>query len=710
MNPLHPWALLIGTVALALPIAIHLLTKPKPVAIPLSTLQFLQELVEQRRARSRLRDWLVLLLRALAIGLIALAIARPRMASPPVIVASPDAKTARVVIIDQSQSMLAGQGTSQPWQRAQIAALRYLDYANELQAGVVLCGAKARGVFDRLSGNFESLREAVKVAKPLSENANVSDAIAKAGQWLATTAPDAKREVVIVSDFQRSDWGGLSLESLPPETNVLFESVGISQASNLAILSVRVSDRVTQGQSTQIQVEVANYTDVAKQVVCRMVMNNNNGTNGSNGTTGTILSFKGNIGPQQTTVLQQSIAFDTVGWPTGRVQIEDHSDVQPLDDVFPIAFHVQEAPKILLVTRQPALQKASASYFLEQALSVVQEPSVVERVRAESVQDRQWNDASLIVLDHPGQIPRASLEQLAAAVRRGRGLLMTMSELSDGTNHQTLAEILGSAYQPPIEWTNEQRGEVRKGLFVTRVQTRQPPFQVFGDSIYAGLGSVKIGGGLPTRATREGLKPAILSELSDGSAWLTMTDCESGRIAVLNGDLQQSNFAQEGIFVPIMAELSKLLMQGESLLTANCGQTLVRTLPANLTASEPFEVAAVDTQSKGVQEVGRFDFSPTKRSIIWTWAEPPGPGIYQVKQSGNTVLAVATNAPPSEADLDSMDQAAIKNRLEGSKGRIGFRTADQSTEDQQDSWWTWFALACSCSMLAEILILLWFRT
>src|SRR5687768_1820152 len=103
MNFLHPWALGIGAAAIALPIVIHWLTRPRPVTMPLSTLRFVREAVQQRRARHRLRDWLILLLRALAVALLAWAFARPLLGSKPLMADAPG-DAVRLVILDRSQS------------------------------------------------------------------------------------------------------------------------------------------------------------------------------------------------------------------------------------------------------------------------------------------------------------------------------------------------------------------------------------------------------------------------------------------------------------------------------------------------------------------------------------------------------------------------------------------------------------------------------
>src|SRR3954453_1661810 len=105
MNLLHPW-LLAGLAAISLPVLIHWLTKPRPVSVPLSTLRFVREAVQQRRARYRLRDLIILLLRATAIVLLAIAFGRPLAGSKPLVADAPG-QAVRVVILDRSQSMAA---------------------------------------------------------------------------------------------------------------------------------------------------------------------------------------------------------------------------------------------------------------------------------------------------------------------------------------------------------------------------------------------------------------------------------------------------------------------------------------------------------------------------------------------------------------------------------------------------------------------------
>src|SRR5687768_13168975 len=126
MSFLHTWAIFAGVLAAGLPVAVHFLTKPRPVRMPLSTIQFVMELVEQRRARHRLRDFLVLLFRTAAILLFAFALARPLFSQRPLLSEDGQTDVLRVVVVDVSQSMAAASHGVPVFERARSIAAEHL--------------------------------------------------------------------------------------------------------------------------------------------------------------------------------------------------------------------------------------------------------------------------------------------------------------------------------------------------------------------------------------------------------------------------------------------------------------------------------------------------------------------------------------------------------------------------------------------------------
>ncbi len=73
--PLFLWAL----AALAIPIIIHLFYFRRFKKVYFTNVKFLKELKEERASRNRLKHWLVLLARMLAVAFLVLAFAQPYM-------------------------------------------------------------------------------------------------------------------------------------------------------------------------------------------------------------------------------------------------------------------------------------------------------------------------------------------------------------------------------------------------------------------------------------------------------------------------------------------------------------------------------------------------------------------------------------------------------------------------------------------------------
>src|SRR5205085_4385540 len=74
-------SLLAGGVCMAIPVVLHLIMRQRPKQFIFPALRFIQERRLANQRRLQLRHWLLLGLRCGAIGLLALALARPSVAS-----------------------------------------------------------------------------------------------------------------------------------------------------------------------------------------------------------------------------------------------------------------------------------------------------------------------------------------------------------------------------------------------------------------------------------------------------------------------------------------------------------------------------------------------------------------------------------------------------------------------------------------------------
>lgn len=104
MNFLHPGLALAAVAAIALPIVIHLLFRRRRIPLDWAAMEILREAMRRTNRRLRAEQWLVLVLRCLAVLALGLAIAVPVMSS--VLMSATEPRTWMVVIDDGVTSAL----------------------------------------------------------------------------------------------------------------------------------------------------------------------------------------------------------------------------------------------------------------------------------------------------------------------------------------------------------------------------------------------------------------------------------------------------------------------------------------------------------------------------------------------------------------------------------------------------------------------------
>jgi len=751
MSFLNFWAIGIGAAALAAPLVIHWLTKPRPVRMPLSTLRFVREAVRQRRAAHLLRDVLVLGLRVLAVAMLALAVARPLLGPQAHAGNRPTGDAVRVVLVDVSQSMGATVGATQQIAQAQaVAANQYLQYEPGLWANLIMAGATPRAVFDGPSTNFEILRDELSRCQALPERLDVKAALERAGQMLAPTSETDKRrrELVILSDFQRSSWSKADFSAVPAGTVIKLESTApkppegavdkTARLPNLAILKATAhADRARAG-SVRVEVEVANFTPADRKMSVDVTLGDAR------------RRLEGACAAGQQLTLAEDMEISGGGWQWGQAElvgVNGADDALAADNVRPLAVEIRPKPTYALITRQPARQRPSSSYFLECALAPDSRESRIEsresertptlnsqlstlsptvvRIDPASIDAKALAPVDLVCLDHPGKLSDDAIKVLAASLRRGRPVFYVAGETIDATNLKRLGDAAGTGLHMPVEFTPPPTGAGRLNRFLTAVQENQQPFAAFGDGLAAFKNSVRFGGGLTSRPLEGGLPDDVLASYDDGSACLVCTVSEVGALVVLNADLASSTLPAKSSFVLLIQALADRVMnrQGDAP-RAWCGERLVVQLPPEVTTAAGLRIVGPDSRESRVEsrESGRAPTLSSQPStlnplgelvdegagVAWNWPVPDRPGVYRVCRDDATIFAQTVEIPAEESKLEYLSPDVLRNRLAAGR-EVYFRSAGVE-EEHRDDFWKWFAVACVVCGLGELTSLIVFRT
>jgi len=203
LNPLF----LFGLAAAAIPIIIHLFTRRRPRELHFPSLEFLSEVNQSEIRRLRIKQWLLLLLRTLAIAAIALAMARPALRGN----LGPQSRAATTVValVDRSASMGAiAPGTDRPGHGATLAdegrrvvedLIASLGPADEML--LIPYDDTPHPMTARPISDLARVRSAAQAITPTSRTTSHDAALAAASKVLAESR-SLNRELFWISDFQ----------------------------------------------------------------------------------------------------------------------------------------------------------------------------------------------------------------------------------------------------------------------------------------------------------------------------------------------------------------------------------------------------------------------------------------------------------------------------------------------------------------------------
>jgi hypothetical protein len=505
MNFLYP-AFLLGALAIAIPIALHLLRRDVAPDLPFTAVRLLKKSPVERSRRRRLRDILLLAARVAALLLLAVAFARPF--AP----ASASAMQAlRIVAIDTSFSMTA----PGRFDRAVALAAAAIDEAG-FGERVALLAFDERATVLSPPGAAADARTALRAVRPGSGATRFASAITKASE-LAT---DGVARLVLISDLQRAGWEGQSRIPVPASLTVEARDAGVPLA-NAAIVGARVD---AQG----VVASVRNASGAER-----------NGT--------VVLTRDGAELARATYMAAAHTTVDVfVFWTpvAGGVTLSIlDDDGFAADDTRHLIVGAPASAAVLVVTSPDA-----TGFYLQRALEAAQEdgtdlqPRLVTAAQIAGGRAQAIASHRAVVLLSTRTLDRPAREAITAFVRGGGGLLVAAAP-----------DVDPGVVAGMFDW-NASRFAADTGprdASLTATDSRHPIFRPFG-GLAANLGQVRF-----TRAWRvapEGWH--VAAHFDDGSPAVLERPEGQGRVVLFASDLDRrwNDFPLHPSFVPFVVE------------------------------------------------------------------------------------------------------------------------------------------------------------
>ena len=204
MHFFNPIAL-VGLAAVAIPVAIHLLHRGRSRPIPFSNLRFLRALHQSRMRRLRLRQWLVLLLRALAVAFMVLAFSRPAYRTDGRGLLGGSPPTTAVILLDHSFSTRYREPGGRLFDQLRQRVLELLELYDE-RDDVALISFAGRAEAPVWRKGADSLREQVGELAPGDWATDIDGALDAADDVLSEVGDERARELFLATDLAHHNW------------------------------------------------------------------------------------------------------------------------------------------------------------------------------------------------------------------------------------------------------------------------------------------------------------------------------------------------------------------------------------------------------------------------------------------------------------------------------------------------------------------------
>ncbi len=673
LNPLF----LLGALAVAGPIIVHLYRRQEARKIPFSSLLFISHSPSLSWRRLRLRNLLLLAMRVLAILLVVLAFARPFFAThDPAAAVSP--RKSVVVLLDNSLSMRAGDR----FERAKAEAANILGTLRDRDSCFVVAFSDTSSVLNQRHTERKALTSYIRDLKPSFRRTDFGQAL-KLGSQLLSSAPNEVQEIHLISDFQQSGWNQkAAVVSVPEKVKIVPHKIEGQAGGNVSISHLEIAENDGRGQ-TEMKVAARVTSSDKRSAPITLEVN------------GKVIGEKRvDLEAGRSALVEFDAWTPPAGISRGTVTVQS-SDVLPSDNSAFFVVNPLARQKLLLLTEADS-GRSSGDYaedlYIRKALATG--PGAQFDVVAETVETApaDLTPFSAVLINDPGVIPARLAERLTTFVNNGGGLILSVGARSEITRlNERLSGLL------PARLVRKRQGSSSRISLITNIQKQHNVFQVFRPVHQSYFLTT------PFRAYLEAAPvegSSVLMELDQGSPLLLEKMVGKGRVLLYTSAFSTdwNDLPLKSVFLPFCQELVKYAMHfegdGESLrvgesvpvsrLNPNFEKALEKVSGTGSAFRQAWKVSSPSGQAIKLSE---------QELVSAPFLALEEPGFYEA-QVWNLDNVVAVNLDPAESDLTSVDPKQMLQSVERTAATA--ESADEqgavpeqraARERSQGLWW-----------------------
>jgi hypothetical protein len=662
-NPSWLWLLALG----AVPVLVHLFARSNPQKYQFSNTEFLQRIIKKTARMKKPQDWLILLLRTLAVLALLFAFLQPLLTSEGEIESS---KKTTIFIIDRSASMAAKDGNTDRFSLACQRAGELLKSGTSDEANLIWMDSLPDGAFPQPGPNIDYLRDLLTRSEVSREAGSAAAAIQTAVSQLDLVK--GRRELVIVSDFQSSAWADFKIET-PKGIDLIKVQIGEAAIENLALQSLFASPaEPVVGQDVTLIARVKNFSDTPRRT--------------------TLFLESGGS--------RQSKEINIPAW--GEAETNFHTQYSSAG-LIPMTASIAGDNFPGDDSRHALVQVRDSLKFVSLAPDDSQEAAVFHRL-AESL---DWLDhRSSTKLPTPGSCDflfihkwRGNDIDVLKALAAAGTVILTKPSL--GLTNAALNQLFAATFSDPASQLapGENKDPGWKARISTASDPDTPAFDLFKSGEFgspaAGIFKARFALPAPSDLTQ-------LLDYHDGTPALFSTSTTGSAAPFFFWNLPllptETTWPAQSSFVPFLAEL---LLTSRPNGSAGSRELLPGSPIAWLPGSGISPESLTLETSNGTKL--ETEILMTEKGPRLLSKSPAAPGLYHWKMGRGIVHQQAVNFPATESDLRLADPDLIS----GGEVIDASRLLRRAALGEGIPLWHWLVAAALAFLLIESLVTLW---
>src|SRR3989339_1680670 len=654
LNPI----LLLGILGASIPIIIHLINKKKAISHKFAAIDFILQTNKRISVKFKLRQLILLILRASLIAFLAIALARPFIKNFIGGTPKKDVPASNVIIVDDSYSMQYADNHESFFISAKNAAKEIINNLTKNDdAAVITSSNLGSQVLPELDYDKKNLLNFIEQLQPGFATTHIVPALDAAVEIL-TSAKSSVKRIFLLTDLTRNGWdidwfksGNEKLRSHVSNIHIIDLSEG-RELKNIAITHIEPQINVSERSAeSTIKVTVSNFTPTRiKNLLVQVFLDQAKVAQG-------FFNIDANASETKEFYFSVEKGKGHTGW------VEISEDRLNTDNKRYFAINTSNKLDVLLIDGDPKTNiYESETFYLEKALNPGREhTSSIKPIicSIQEVNNFNFTDFNIVFLCNVETLPSEKIRELEKFVKEGCSVIFSLGNKVDANYYNnSFGTLLPYLLHTQRTFSSNSPLSEEQPLNLKTTESMHPILRILSETNMNTLSSAKFHRIFYVNPTSSGNCKTILS-FSDGTPALIEKQIERGKSVLFNSSIDRdwTDMPVKPFFLPLMQQLCKYLSGNISEEIQN--EIMVK---SNWQSPCPYDVNNIEiTNPEGRKTILQPQLINNEKLFLYN--ETNIPGVYAITVNGKPHPQLpsyfSVNVDTIESNLDKIDRKEI---------------------------------------------------